>query len=44
LRGISPEQVTATRDVLKQIRQNLAGDLAVSCPFAARNGAHPSEN
>jgi len=44
LRGISPEQVAATRDVLMQIRQNLMGDLAIPCPFAGRTGARSSEN
>ena len=43
LRGISPEQVAATREVLKQIRQNLMGDLVMPCPLAAQNASGPSE-
>lgn len=43
LRGIDPEQVAATRDVLKQIRQNLMGDLMMPCPFAAQNDRQPSK-
>ncbi|MBA3314134.1 MAG: MarR family transcriptional regulator [Planctomycetota bacterium] len=37
LRGITPEQVEATRDVLRQIRQNLMGDLSTPCPFARKD-------
>jgi DNA-binding MarR family transcriptional regulator len=44
LRGISPAQVAATRDVLKHIRQNLMGDSLTPCPFAGQNGRQPSES
>lgn len=35
LRGLTPEQVETTRDVLRRIRQNLMGDSPTpSCPIA----------
>ena len=35
LRGLTPAQIETTRDVLRQIRQNLMGDSPVpSCPLA----------
>jgi DNA-binding MarR family transcriptional regulator len=34
LRGLSEEQIAMTRDVLRQIRQNLMGDSPVPCPLA----------
>jgi MarR family transcriptional regulator for hemolysin len=37
LSGLTPEQITTARDVLRRIRQNLMGDSPVpSCPLAPR--------
>jgi DNA-binding MarR family transcriptional regulator len=34
LSGITPEDVATTREVLRQIRQNLMGDSSMPCPFS----------
>ena len=37
LRGLTPEQIETTRDVLRRIRQNLMGDSPLPCPLARRD-------
>lgn len=44
LRGLTAEQVETTRDVLRQIRQNLMGDTTMQCPFAAREHSGASRS